>query len=211
MGVFSHSLATIQRNTYMIRKILIFSILLMSVINIYTQDIKLKTAELNSISTLGIIYSEYDTINQGLYDPYFSVFRNEFKNNLTAAGIRKIVFIDDTISFESITNSEIKKICNQYNIDALLISKIYFLRLSFIYKSFLNLEMIEEPSMITGKPDISMELRIFNSHGELIIWTVDKVQTGNSSMVSPQWTINRSLKKNIKKIKKTMSTVANKQ
>jgi len=56
--------------------------------------------------------------------------------------------------------------------------------------------------MITGKPDIYFELKIFDQKGNNIIWTTHKVQTGNSSMVSPQWTINKGLKKTIKKLKK---------
>ena len=194
----------------MIRKIIIITIIL--IVNdliIFSQTVRLKTLELNSISTLGICYSEYDTINQGLYDSYFVVFKNVFKNNLSDAGIKKIVFLDDTVSFESLNKSDIENICTKNNLDAFLISKIYFLRNSFIYKSFLNLKEIEGPSMITGKPDIYMELKVFNRNGELILWTDTKVQTGNSSMVGPEWTINKGLKTTLKKIKKTKITVAN--
>ncbi len=185
------------------------TILFVNSLIIYSQNIRIKTLELNSISKIGISYSEYDTINQGFFNPYCTVFKNEFKNNLSNAGIKKIVFLDDTISFESIKKSDIENSCTKNNLDAFLISKIYFLRNSFIYKSLLNLEEIDKPSLITGKSDIYLELKIFDRNGELIVWTDTKVQTGNSSMVNPQWTINKGLKKTLKEFNKARSTVAN--
>lgn len=181
---------------------ILFSLILLTSVNVHCQTIKIDSIGLNTISNLGIAYSEYDTINAGLYKPYYEVFQNEFLNILTNSGVKNISFTEVVISFESISESEIIEICKNQSLDAFLISKIYFLRNSFIYKSFLNLDEIEDPSMITGKADVYMELKIFNKFGQLMIWTTHKVQTGSSSMVSPKWTINKGLKKTIKKLNK---------
>jgi len=184
------------------KSIVIALLLLMVIMQGYSQTIHLKTKELESISNLGIVHSEYDTISLGLYEEYYDIFKNEFTDGFSSAGIKNVMYIPEVLSFENIDKDEITKFCTDHGIDALLISKIYFLRTSFIYKSFLNLDDIEKPSMITGKPDIYFELKIFDQKGNNIIWTTHKVQTGNSSMVSPQWTINKGLKKTIKKLKK---------
>lgn len=168
----------------------------------YSQTILQKSIELKAIEKLGIIHSEYDSISAGLYSEFYTDFKTAFDKHLKSAGINDLHFISEVLSYEKIDSNAIKEICTKNDINALLITKIYFLRSSFIYKNFLNLSQIEKASMVTGKADIYIEIKIFDKNSKMVIWTSDKVQTGNSSMVSPNWTINRGIEKSIKKITK---------
>jgi hypothetical protein len=186
------------------KKVLLMSIIVILVSSkfSFSQTILQKSIELKAIDKLGIIHSEYDSISFGLYNEFYTDFKTAFDKNLKAAGIDNFHFISEVLSYEKIDSNAIKEMCTKNDIDALLITKIYFLRNSFIYKNFLNLKQIEKASMVTGKADIYIEIKIFDKNSKMVIWTSDKVQTGNSSMVTPNWTINKGIEKSIKKIAK---------
>jgi len=103
------------------KSIVIALLLLMVIMQGYSQTIHLKTKELESISNLGIVHSEYDTISLGLYEEYYDIFKNEFTDGFSSAGIKNVMYIPEVLSFENIDKDEITKFCTDHGIDALLI------------------------------------------------------------------------------------------
>lgn len=174
----------------------------MSIREVSCQTIIKKTIDLNSIGKIGIVRSEYDTISSGLFKDYYKVFENSFSKNLIASGVDSVGYLKDVFNFDTIERHMISQLCEDKNLDGLLITKIYFLSRAFIYKNFLNRNDLEGRSMFSGDADIYISIKIFDRTGNLTILTSHKVQTGNLSS-GPGGTINRGITKSIDKINKT--------
>lgn len=169
----------------------------------FCQEVLKKEIELNQIEKVNIFRTEYDSINAGLYKSYYEVFKKNFSDYLFEAGVKDIEFSPEIIKFESPDQEQILNITKNYQSEYLLVSKIFFLRRSFLYKSFLNIDKLEKTPMFAGNPDIFIAIRIYDKNGELVIWTTHKVLTGANSFADPEWTIEKGINNSIAKIKKS--------
>ncbi len=194
--MFKHIKIVLKMNKYKFFLITFLGIVLQ--IDSFSQSFILQ--DYNKIKSIGYAHSEYDTITQRLYSKYYAdlniAIKNTFKND-----IGKINFQDFMLKSESIDTSQIIKICKEQQLDAFLVTKIYFLQMNFLYKGFLALDNINKQKFYQqGAYPCYVEIKIFDNSGQLILWSESFPMNGYTPREAIQSGLINALKK-AKKIK----------
>lgn len=100
---------------------------------------------------------------------YFSGLQREYKRNLGDS----LMFVDASINFFSPYKPDIISICSRYKLNGLIVSNLRFMRL------------IMNHIPAEGWTDSCVELKLFDSNGNLIIHTSHKTSIGNSYGLQP--------------------------
>lgn len=149
------------------------------------------------INKLGYVYSEYDNISNGLYDKFYEIFSLAINNNF-GVDIKEIKNLNDTLSFELLDTLKIKSLQKENNLDAILITKVYFLSRDFIYKGFLGLDDIYNPKVMQQGPFcFYAEIKVFNNSSQVLLNSSAISLNGHNAKKS----LNNAFKKAMKKVK----------
>jgi len=167
---------------------------------IFCQEREYLSPKYNDLNSLGYTYSEYDTISNGLYPEFYDIL-SQSVNEAFAEDFQQIKCLHKFVRIEHpIDTSEIKLLCRTNNVDAILITKIYFLSRDFVYKGFLNLENIYKPLLNPqGLFCFYVEIRIFDKNGDLVLNSSGVTYNGSNAKKS----LSNGFEKAIKKAKKT--------
>jgi hypothetical protein len=138
-------------------------------LSIFGHEPKCLSKEYYNLNSLGFAHSEYDTISNGLYPGFYKIYSQAVSNTFSE-DIKEIKYFNELFRFESIDTNKIKSFCLINNLDALLISKVYFLSRDFVYKGFLGLEKIYNPHLFQqGLFCFYVEIKMFDKYGNLIL------------------------------------------
>lgn len=177
---------------------LLFAIQLFVGLNAFGQNNEIKKIELSSLSTIGYGMSEFDTISQRLFSDYQLHFLPAVDGTLREFGVKEPKYYPQLFTFQTIDTASIIEICTEEDLEGFLITKIYFLSRGSVYKGLLEIEDLYIPKRYRpGAYDVFVELRLFNSKGELVIESSAKTVAG----FGPELTIKNGIKKALKKVK----------
>jgi len=153
----------------MVRLITIIIILISTSTSIFGQGKPYLSREYYNLNSLGFAYSEYDTISNGLYPGYYKIY-TQAVNQTFHEDIKEINYYNELIRFESIDTIKIISLCERNKLDAILITKVYFLSRDFVYKGFLDLDKIYNPGLFQqGSFCFYVEIKLFGKSGNLIL------------------------------------------
>lgn len=156
----------------------------------------------SDIKSLGLAYSEFDTISEGLYPNFTSLLQTSLINSFHDIGIDEVRLINQLVTTNSIDTANIITIMNENDFDAFLITKTFFLSRGFVYKGFLELDEIYKPKVMKpGNFDMYIELKVIDKSGRILFWDRAITITGTPS-VSVEYTLPRSISKCMKELRK---------
>ncbi|WP_147384084.1 hypothetical protein [Maribellus luteus] len=185
-------------------KFIIISTLLCSCAAVGTKTLY-KTDEKVDISSLGYNSLDGDTILAKIYPFTNNIFDSTIIETLKEYSLDNYKSLDENITYQTPDIEKIKEICSQYNLDALLVSK-----LKFIYATQ---AIYFVP--VSHNWDTEVEMKLFDKNGRLLYNTKHNTLKGNSYMNPPpvERTVHDGTKGALVRIFKNMGlikTVANK-
>lgn len=161
----------------------------------FGQRISYLSNDYYNLNSIGLVHSEYDTISNGLYPKYYEIY-SEVVNEIFSEDIKEIENLDEILLTEPLDTFKIKSLCETNNLDAILVSKNYFLSRDFVYKGFLGLKKIYNPKIMQqGQYCFYVDIKILDKKGELILNSTALTLYGYNAKRSLRNGIKRALKK----------------
>jgi hypothetical protein len=168
-----------------------------------------KVSEPQAIRSLGFSKLQEGEIIKQVCSEAEEIFQQTVPRSFNDYGISNVTYINEEINYESPDTERIKEICSQRELEAILITKLKFIHVTYSFY------MIP----IAQNYDTEVETKLIDKHGNLIYNIRHNTYKGNSYMMPPSaertvkdgviGTINRIVKEmGLKKDKK--KTIANK-
>ncbi len=150
----------------------------------------------NKIKSIGYTNLENDTLLTKIFENTNKIYKETVKTFLIPYQIKTVEFEKNALNFSNPDTNTIIKICNNYDIDALILTKLSFINVTY------SIYLIPYAKNL----DTEVEMKIYDKSGKLISHTLHNTLHGNSYMFPPptERTIKDGTEGNLKRIAKSL-------
>jgi hypothetical protein len=134
-----------------------------------------KSNQIGPIRNIGFAKLDNDSILCQIFPKTNEIFNESVTNTLNKYGIYDARELVDKISFEEPDINRIIEICNDYGIDALLLSRLKFIHVTYTLYF----------APIAQNFDTEVEMKLFDKNGRLLVSARHNTLKGNSYMMPP--------------------------